>query len=210
MQKYAGIAMILGAVLFVIGAFNPAIRAVFDAATETEALLGLEANALGWDVGNLLLGLGGLLSTSGFVLLALQVRGQTESGRVRNAATSSIILVSIGAVLWALISYDRIVASPQVIITGPALGERWIFPLYSILTLMGLILLGIGLLKSEYPRWMAWFTTGFHLYLFILGLITWDATPFYWYAAMALVGIGLVVLSYRPIVPSQVVGEPSR
>ena len=64
MKKYAGIAMLFGAILFSVGAFNPAVRGVFEATSEAEALAVLESQRAAWNKGNLLFGLGGLVSAA--------------------------------------------------------------------------------------------------------------------------------------------------
>ena len=202
MQKYAGIAMLVGAITFVVGAFQPAVNQVFGAANDTEALAALENSAAGWDIGNLLFGLGGLIAAVSIILLTSYILSREESPAVRGAAVSSAVLVGTGALLWSAISIDRIVQSPEEVIFGSGFGEPWIFPLYSVLTLVGLTLMGVALAKTDRSRWLGWVVTGFYLFLSIKGIINWDTIPFEWYAPMSLIGIVLIIQSFQSQSPA--------
>ena len=172
MQKKAGIFMIVGAVVFTVGIFHPGMVAYFDAPNEAQARAALETNALGWDIANLLFGLGGLFATIGVSLLARHIRSQNDNATTRMASAVGEGLVVGGMVLWSIISYTRIVSSVEQIMTNNMFGEPWMFPLYSILTLIGLTVMGVALLKAEYHKLFCWYVILFHLGQLIMGLVT--------------------------------------
>lgn len=207
MQKKAGIFMIVGAVVFTAGIFQPGIMAYFDAPNEAQARAALEANALSWDIGNLLFGLGGLFATIGVSLLARHIRSHNDNATARMASAVSEGLVVAGMVLWGIITYTRIAASVEQTMTGTMFGEPWIFPLYSILTLIGLAVMGVALLKAEYHKLLGWYVILFHLGQFIMGLVTWDAVPLFWYFPMLVIGIVLLFAKPRMDKESNMVTE---
>ena len=124
-----------------------------------------------WTTGQVLFGLGSLVTV---IALGLQSWGLRT---IEGAGWShmGVILMFTGMVLWCWHVWERAVG-PESFVSGT--NTPYLFGLYSMLTQIGLILVGIAVLRSDLANWVGWmFVIGSSTFL-ILMLIFKDMPPF--------------------------------
>ena len=100
-----------------------------------------------WIVSNVFFGLAGLVTTIGFVLFSLQLRG---SGIVWLASIGAIAY-AFGTLAYAIFLYRRTV-NPSQLFTNYTFSPLTIFLIASLM--IGLLLMGVVLLQVGYPGWL--------------------------------------------------------
>ncbi len=201
MQRTAALLLISGSIVFIAAIMSPPMFNVFSVEDPAQAAAAFQENMVSWRLANGFAAIGALIAAAGIVLLARYITALDNNPQMRVSAYLGATLVFIGALLWLVIQFDRMTVSPERFVSGEALGGPWLFPLYVIVTLLGLIVIGYGLLKAGYPRWLGWFVIGVHSLLLVAGLATQDAVPLNWYLSMLVMGIALLFV--RPAVTDQ-------
>jgi hypothetical protein len=101
-----------------------------------------------------MLGAGGLIAAIGLVPLARSVQQVTDRRILGFVVYGAATLAIGGAVSWVIISYVRIARSPFEVVFVDA--SPWLFGTYRVFTRSAVIVLGVVLLLSGYPRWLGW------------------------------------------------------
>jgi hypothetical protein len=157
MQKIAGILFSIGAFVAILGEFRPIIFNVFGASAGNLQLQAqyIENDPAGWAVAHLLMGAGSLIAAFGVVLFARQVQSLSQNRNVRIISNVSAGMALVGALFWALVAYNRVASTPQEVVANMG-AANWMEWAYFLITEIALILVGFVLLRTDYPKWLAW------------------------------------------------------
>jgi hypothetical protein len=173
LQKPTSLLLALGSLLFIIAAFLPVSRVFAEPDPDKKLSIIMDLRTM-WTTGQVLFGLGSLVTV---VALGWQSWGL----RTVNGAGWShlgVILLFIGMTLWCWHVWER-AFDPKAFVSGT--NTPYLFWLYSILTQIGLVLLGITVLRSDQANWVGWmFIIGAATFL-ILMIIFKDMPPFVYY-----------------------------
>ena len=211
MQKRAAIALIVGSIMFMGSVFLPAINGQFQATTAEEIVALIEGDRAGWLLAQILFHAGPILAATGLVLLARHRQGLTENDTVQRLAYAGAALVFIAA-LGMLYNFYRLVTYPAEAIAAEAMsgdgGSPFLFSVYTVLTHSGLLAVGGALLKTGYPKLLAFFVLGVMTLALLSFLLAGDTLPLYQYFVMTILGIALLFVRSRAASP-QVAVSPS-
>ncbi|WP_353807945.1 hypothetical protein [Agromyces sp. SYSU T00194] len=185
LTQSAALVMIAGSVLFLVAAFLPISARVYPR-PPAERLEAITAAPVAWTTSLVLFGAGALVTALGVVLLALDAGGGLAGG----LAWAAALVLLAGIVPWAIELVQR-ASDPAGFADG--LLPRWTFPAYAVLTLAGIVLLGIVLLVGSYPAWAGWVVLGWVGALIVLVLAIADLPPFLFYVATVFIGVVLLV-----------------
>lgn len=186
------IVIIVGSVLFMAAAFSPISR-VFAIPDPVEKLAIIQDAATQWTVAQALFALGALVTAAGIGMLAYRAAGDGPSFLLA-AATA---VMALGAVLWSWHVYGRAV-DPAAFASGEL--AAWPFALYSLLTMAGLVLIGMALLQTQMAPWVGWLSIGAAALFLVLGVIFRDMPPFVYYVVTLTAGIMLFRAAAAPTV----------
>lgn len=164
---------IAGALLFLVAAFNPS-AAVFGQTSAEGRLEVLRGRSTLWTLSQLLFGAGASVTAVGVVLLGF---------RLLNTSAGIPLLVGggammVGAALWDVHVYQRAV-DPAAFAHGELAG--WLFSAYTLLTLFGLVILGLAFIQVGLPAWLGYGTAAASVALAVAYLIFGDMPPFVYY-----------------------------
>jgi hypothetical protein len=182
MQRLIAITLLAGSILFIVGAALP-ISAVYMERNTERASEFLNTHLTQWRISQALMGLGGLVTALSIILAATHFR--TPWFIVAGTA------VLIGALLWDWHVALR-AANPDMFAarTLPA----WHFLSYSLLTILALMLTGIGFLQGGYPRWLGILNIVTGVLFAAAWLIFRDLPPGVYYLVFLVNGIALLLL----------------
>jgi hypothetical protein len=190
MQKLAGLGLIVGSVLFIIAAFTPLTFRVIMADGQQRIEL-IQNERTGWIFLNILFGVGSIVTVVGLALFAQHVQSIGDNTTVKVVSYLGATVAALGALCWVIIVYNRAALPPQEL--GSTLSiNNWIFPAYTLLTQIALIMVGFTLIQSSYPVWLGWgmlVLGGMSIAVF---LIFKDMPPFVHYVLLLIMGIALV------------------
>jgi hypothetical protein len=174
----------IGSVLFLVAALLPYSRVFAEPVAERkmEIITSMRGQ---WNVAQILFGLGSIVTVIG---LGLMVMGFKETS-LKSLAYTAIILMITGALLWSWSVTERII-SPEGFVTGN--NTPYLFLIYSILTQVGLFLIGFFMLKTAVANWLGWMFIIGSLLLFILMGIFRDMPPFVYYVLTLVLAISLL------------------
>lgn len=190
MQKLAGMGLIVGSVLFMIAAFTPLTFRVIMADVQQRVDL-IQKERVGWVLLNILFGAGSVVAVVGLALFAQHVQGMGDNTTVRVAGYLSAAIAALGALCWVIIVYNRATLPPQEL--GSSLSiNNWIFPAYTLLTQIALIVVGFVLIQSGYPTWLGWGMLVLGGLSIVAYLVFKDMPPFVHYVLLLVMGIVLV------------------
>lgn len=178
--------IIVGCVIFFIGAGLPVSMRVFpmamaDAAKRMDAIT---ASLTQWQISQVGFGLGSLVAALGVGIVAFAARDKSFAPLLFLAAVG----LAVGAVLWSIHVYQRAV-DPQAFVSGTLV--VWYFAVYTVLTLIGILLIGVAALSMGLPSWVGWLTIGAPVVLFVVYLVGKDMPPFVHYILLLIVGIAI-------------------
>jgi hypothetical protein len=195
MQKLAGILLTIGSLLFIIAVSTPVISDVVGAFDNPQLQVEYIKNDLtGWTVAHLLMGAGSLFAAIGLLPFARQLHSVTNKKNVRMASYLAGAMAIAGALFWVIISYNRIVQSPEELVHNLNI-TSWMFPIYSILTQISLVIIGYVLLQSGYPKWLGWLVIVLGGLVLVAYLVLGDMPPFVYYPVFLIMGITLLLRS---------------
>jgi hypothetical protein len=169
--RIVGWLLVLGAVVFWIGAITPPYRQWMGVPTD-EYLSIVGANRRNWYAMHALFGLGTVITLAGLGAL----HGALRAAGDRIWSTIAVSLFSIGVALWLVQVSFRVTVEPwaaaelardgQVPSIFPAL-QRWMGVLFAVCMISGYLALvgyGIAILSGPFrPRWAGWFALVFGL-----------------------------------------------
>jgi hypothetical protein len=195
MQKIAAILFSVGAFVAFLGETRPVIARLFGANSSQLQVEVIENDPTGWGVAHLLMGIGSLIAALGVVLLARQVQSISYKSNVRIASNVGAAMAVVGALFWAVVGYNRVARAPQEVVASMG-AANWMEWAYFLLTEIALILVGFVLLKTGYPKWLAWpvLVLGG---LMLIGSLSGGGIPLYHSMLYLILGIALLLLRSR-------------
>ena len=154
-QRLAGYLIVLALLLAIAASivFPVSYYMVRDEA-EREAILA--ANRSGWVTASWLWIAGGVAAAAGVLLVALTLRGAL-------ALVGASVFV-VGCAFWVIYAYLRSL-DPEFSTEG-----LWMEAAFGWLTMAALALLGIGFLRTDLPKWVAFVNLGYAL-LFLVAFL---------------------------------------
>jgi|GEM_PF-899226 len=181
--QQTGLLIIIGSLVFVLSAFAmPNINRIYMESSATEKIHIIEDHPGTWIFHNIMFLLGSTITALSLVILSSHL--ENIRGHTWFWLGSIIILVAVIPWDWHLILR---ITSPEGFVRNALPG--WLFVSFTIFTLVGLGLLGVGFLQSPFPLWLAWLHiigAGLLLMLFIL---LKDMPPFVYYLFTSTTGI---------------------
>ena len=181
--KYPAMIALGGSILFLIAAFMPISKVYVetDAATRLQLIID---SRLQWNISQALFGLGALITAWGIGFVQYNLYSTPRL----NLGWTSATAFALGAILWSIHVYLRMTA-PEGWINGEFLYIGHLFVIYSILTQLGLVLLGLKILNSDFSPWVGWmFAVGGGLF-FLLMIVFKDMPPFVYYVLTSIASI---------------------
>jgi hypothetical protein len=177
MTRTAGALMVIGSVIFGIGAGFGVPRVFMTADPAVRRRL-LDEHPRAWRAAQPLYALGPVVAAIGIGFLADPV------------FVVACVLMLSGAVAWSYSCYRRGTA-PAEFAAGTLPG--WPFATYVLLTIAGLAVAGVGLFGDEYPAGLGWVVLVADA-VFLAGYVAVrDIPPFVFY--LLLTAVGIVVLA---------------
>ena len=134
----------------------------------------------------ILFALGALVTAAGVGLLGYR---STEAGPSFPLYAAAAVMMA-GALLWSWHVYQR-AATPALFTTGQL--PAWPFVVYSLLTMVGLTLLGMAILQTGLASWVGWLCIGSAALFLVLALVFRDMPPFVYY----LITLTVAVAAFR-------------
>jgi hypothetical protein len=188
-QKSLSLLLAFGSLLFIIAAFLPVSRVFAEPDPDKKLSIIMDMRTM-WTTGEVLFGLGSLVTV---IALGLQSWGL----RTINGAGWShlgVVLMFTGMTLWCWHVWERTV-DPEAFVSGT--NTPYLFWLYSILTQIGLILVGITILRSDLANWVGWMFIIGSAILMILMVIFKDMPPFIYYVLTLIAAIAFYLEAGR-------------
>ncbi|MDX1601048.1 MAG: hypothetical protein R3191_06000 [Anaerolineales bacterium] len=175
MEDYRTVAwmLIAGAVLFLAAAFNPS-SAVFTQADPGAKLNIIQDRRTLWNISQVLFGAGAAVTA--LAVLVLAVRWLDTSAGIPLLVGGAAMVV--GAVLWDIHVYQRAV-NPVGFVEGEL--SAWLFSAYTLLTLFGLLILGLSFIQVGLPAWLGYGTAVAAILLTVAYFVFNDMPPFIYY-----------------------------
>jgi hypothetical protein len=154
MQKTAAVLLIIGTAIAWIGESRPIITEIFSGAPNPQQVIDNDPSA--WSLAMLLMAIGTVVVVAGMVVLSRHVRGINDDQRVRQLSLAAAAAALIGGLAYAT---GRVISAVTQTWEMSSMMENlgiafWIT--FSILWQVALILTGYVLLRSGYPKWLAW------------------------------------------------------
>jgi hypothetical protein len=173
----------IGSILFLAAAFSPISRifGIGDAERKLEIIMGSRTQ---WMVAQWLFALGALVTAAGIGLFALRAIGKGASIFLFTSAA----LIGVGALLWSWQVFQRAV-DPARFVAGDI--PNWGFVAYSLMTILGLAVLGVGLLRTDMQPWVGWLSIGAAGLFLVVGIVFRDMPPFVYYIILLTIGFML-------------------
>jgi len=204
-HRVMGTLLLLGAVVFWIGAFMP----LFDSKGQVVWLLPLAEqlavigdNTGMWQWAHALFVAGAVITLLGIAGLGVEL--EDTGGRLFARLATTIYLLS--AVCWLVLVAFRsqvgVWASQEVVRTGvmPAFyeglssGLQALFMTYTVLAIVALALVGAALVQARFPAaWIGWFTIAYSLAELAMLVVTRDLAPLFNFVPPFVLGVSLLV-----------------
>lgn len=181
----AGILLIAGSIIFLVGAAI-GVPGVFMEPDLDERLRLLTAHPAAWQIAQPLYGIGPLVAAAGVGVLAFDANHLMA--RIAFGATCASL--ALGSLAWGWSLFLRATR-----VADFAAGELpgWPFAVYVLLTIGGLLLLGVGLLAGGFPAWSGWLTLGATV-VFLAGFLWFrDIPPFVFYLLLLPIGVAVMI-----------------
>ena len=208
MQRLAGIFLIVGSSLFLIGAFSDVAELFYTEPDVQKRLAIVEADPSGWAMMSAQFVAGAAVAGGGLVLLAWHLqRGRGAGIRLASAVAAGAAL--IGALLAVMGYSEHAVRPPQEwvpeLVSIPLAGYAYI-----VLTQIALILTAVVLLRTGYPPWFGWTVLILTALTVIVLLLVRAFPPLLFYFITLFMGIVLAAMPAgdRTAAPTAAAGAP--
>lgn len=185
MEDYRTVAwmLIVGGLLFLAAALNPS-AAVFGQSDPAAKLALIQDRTTLWNASQVFFGAGATLTALAIIVFAVGLL-ETSAGVPLLVGGAAML---VGAILWDLHVYQRAV-DPAAFVNGQL--TAWLFPAYTLLTLFGLLILGLSFIQVGLPGWLGYGTAVAAVLLTVAFFVFNDMPPFVYYVITL---IGAVVL----------------
>lgn len=184
LQRASGITLALGALFFLVAAFLPVSMRVFPEPSPERRLEHIAAARTQWSVGQVLFGLGAIVTVAGVVLLSQDVRVGTATRLLQICAA----VLLIGAVVRVRHVYQRGV-DPAAFTAGAL--PAWPVLTYFVLTEVALGVYGVALLHIGLAAWVGWLVIVSMTLLFVLTIAFRDMVPAAYYLVTLITAVML-------------------
>jgi hypothetical protein len=181
--------MAFGSILFVIAAFLPISKVYMESNPENKLEI-IQSMPKMWNIEQVMFIAGSIITAFSLFVVAIRIR---STGSFNIGLFASIIIL-IAAFLWSWHAFERIL-SPEGFVHGKSTPQ--LFIIYSILTQLGLALLGFAFLSTDLPAWIGWLFMVGGVLLFILMISTGDMPPFAYYLLTLILSLSLL---YKAVV----------
>ena len=180
LQTISAVTLVIGSIIFGLGA---GITNQFWIEPTPEAKLKwLQAHPRVWPVGQVGFGLGASVAAMGLALAAPHLQARGAGGWIYLAAA----LALLGVMPWDWQVWLRAI-KPVDFVKG--LLPSWLYPVYALLTICALILIGAALIQAGYPVWLGVLSIVYPLLLLVAYLVFHDLPPFTYYLLTLVIGI---------------------
>ena len=172
--------IIFGSFFFMVAAFLPVSRVYMQTTLESKLAL-IEKSPITWYFTQIVFSLSSIAVASGFLLKATHMASGTDQMMTYVAAG----LMMIGSIAWSFHLFKR-AKHPGKFIRKEL--SRLPFNIYTITTIIGMILIGVTLLNGDVNQGMAWLTIILNS-AFLLGYAIYkDLPPFGYYVITFMIG----------------------
>jgi hypothetical protein len=194
MRRIAGLVLTIGVICFMVGVSRPVILDYFSPISSSAGAKAqlLRENPDQWQFGNLMMGLGAIIVAAGVVIFTLALRQRTENKRHLLTAVTCAFSISLAAVYWMIVSYNRFVLPPSV--GGRSIWlPGWTWPAFNILMPLGIVLLGF-IIMQRYSKWAGGLIMAIEMVSVVTQQITMqDIIPLTHFLPLLIAGITLLV-----------------
>ncbi|GAG97058.1 unnamed protein product [marine sediment metagenome] len=199
MQKLAGLIILIGVAMFTYGDLT-----VFNTFALYDPEL-IESNPSGWAFTMLMWGGGAVLVSAGVTLFAWHAQSLKDDKNLKLAVYICSAVAALSALAWVIMSYWRVAVEPQEILapnqTIDTLGVA-----YNLLIQVAAIVTGFILLRSGYPKWLAFLVMFLGGFVLVFWIVTGGGPPLANHVVFFLLGIALLLMpSHSPQMVPQVV-----
>ena len=185
LKQVSAAVIILGSVLFVIGANLPISSRVFPEPSAVKRLESITDAPGDWIAAQVLLALGAIITVLGIALLAYHVRDQSFA--VLMWISTAVLVLGVALWLW---NVGARASDPAAFADGSL--PTWPQFLSFVLTEVGLAIFGVALLYSSLPAWVGWVVVISMVLMLVLTFVLGDTVPLVFYLVTLLVGVVLL------------------
>jgi hypothetical protein len=190
MQKMAGLLLVIGVAMFTYGDLS-----IFNTFGLFDPEL-IESNPSGWAFTMLMWGGGAVLVSAGVTLFAWHAQSLKDDKNLKLAVYICSAVAVLSALAWVIMSYWRVAVEPQEILapnqTIDTLGVA-----YNLLIQVAAIVTGFILLRSGYPKWLAFLVMFLGGFVLVFWIVTGGGPPLANHVVFFLLGIALLVMPSR-------------
>lgn len=174
LQRASAITIGVGAIVFLVAASLPVSIHVFPERVPARRLEHIAAARTQWSVGQVLFGVGAVVTVAGVVMLA---RHAADGPATRLLQISAGVLL-LGAALWVWHLYGRS-TDPAAFTAGHL--PMWPVLAYFVLTEVALGIYGLALLRMGVTAWVGWLVIVSMAVLLVLTIVFRDMVPAAYY-----------------------------
>ena len=190
MQKLAGLILVIGVTMFTFGDLSVFNKfALFDPEL-------IESNPSSWAFTMLMWAGGAILVSAGVTLFVWHAQSLKDDKNLKLAAYICTAVVVLSALAWVIISYWRVAVEPQEIVAPNQTIDTLVMAYY-LLTQVTAIVTGYILLRSGYPKWLAFILMFLGGFLLVLWIVTGGGPPLANHVVFFLLGIALLIMPSR-------------
>jgi hypothetical protein len=190
MQKLAGLMLVIGVAMFTYGDLT-----VFNAFALFDPKL-IESDPSGWAFTMLMWGAGAVLVSAGVILFAWHAQSLKDDKNLKIAAYICSAVAVLSALAWVILSYWRVAIEPQEIVASNQMIDALNLAYY-LLTQVTAIVTGFILVRSGYPKWLAFPVMFLGGFLLVLWIVTGGGPPLANHVVFFLLGIALLIMPSR-------------
>jgi hypothetical protein len=190
MQKLAGLIIVIGVTMFTYADLT-----VFNTFSLFDPEL-IESNPSGWAFTMLMWGGGAVLVSAGVMLFAWHAQSLKDDKNLKLAAYICLAVAALSALAWVIISYWRVAIEPQEMVAPNQTIDTLVMAYY-LLTQIAAIVTGYILLRSGYPKWLAFLVMFLGGFLLVLWIVTGGGPPLANHVVFFLLGIALLIMPSR-------------
>jgi len=185
-EQLAGFVLIIGSIVFWLGAFTPVTRA-FITEDPDERIRIISGREHFWIIAHLVFLIGAVMTTIGLGIFTFNV----AEGLGQLLAVIGFVLAVAGTIVFThiIFAFRLLMLAEEYVHTQAG---AWTFPAYTLLWLGGVILCGITLLLSDYPIWSGLAIIALNSAILLGFLWKKDSGPPVYYVATLIMGVALL------------------